>query len=69
LKTMRRVMPHIEARVVDGNGSTLHRGVAGELCTNRHALQKGYWQNQAKVDEVRVRNAESIIFLHYFTPY
>jgi len=51
-KTVGRVMPHTAAKVIDRDGTIVPRGVPGELCTSGYSLQKGYWKNQTKTDEV-----------------
>ena len=52
--TVGRVHPHIEAKVVDRDGTTLTRGEQGELLVRGYAVMKGYWD-----DDVRTR--ESIV--------
>ncbi|KAF9577367.1 Fatty-acid-CoA ligase, partial [Lunasporangiospora selenospora] len=53
-ETVGRVMPHIEAKVVDPvSGETLPTGVSGELCTRSYAtMDGGYWQSKKQTDEV-----------------
>ncbi|ANY19579.1 Long-chain-fatty-acid--CoA ligase [Tsuneonella dongtanensis] len=41
--TVGRVQPHLEVRIVDPDGHTCPRGVAGELCTRGYAVMQGYW--------------------------
>ncbi|WP_028640367.1 AMP-binding protein [Novosphingobium acidiphilum] len=38
-----RVHPHAEAKIVDQDGATLPRGVAGEYCARGYAVMQGYW--------------------------
>lgn len=46
--TVGRVMPHIEAKIVDPDtGLTQPVGVAGEICTRGYALMPGYWEDDA----------------------
>lgn len=62
--TVGQVMPHTAAKVVDRNGKIVPRGTPGELCTSGYALQKGYWQNQAKTDEVMKRDENGVLWMH-----
>lgn len=38
-----RVMPHIEAKIIDGNGKTVPIGGAGEICVRGYSTMLGYW--------------------------
>lgn len=52
--TVGRVLPHVEAKVVDAAGRVVPRGVAGELCTRGFGVMRGYWgepeQTAAAID-------------------
>jgi mevalonyl-CoA ligase len=63
IKTVGKVMPHTGAKVVDSKGKIVPRGTPGELCTSGYALQKGYWNNQAKTDEAMQRDAEGVLWM------
>lgn len=63
-KTVGRVMPHTAAKVIDVNGNIVRRGVPGELCTSGYALQKGYWQNASKTDEVMKKDKQGVLWMH-----
>ncbi|KIW58076.1 hypothetical protein PV05_02626 [Exophiala xenobiotica] len=63
-KTVGRVLPHTAAKVVDRNGKIVPRGVAGELCTSGYALQKGYYNNPEKTNEVMRRDNEGVLWMH-----
>jgi long-chain acyl-CoA synthetase len=52
LLTVGTVLPHTSAKIVDIAGKTVLRGTRGELCIAGYALQKGYYKNKAKTDEV-----------------
>ena len=43
VETVGRIMPHLESRIVDGEGRTVPFGVAGELCTRGYSVMLGYW--------------------------
>ncbi|MFJ1968629.1 AMP-binding protein [Streptomyces sp. NPDC087903] len=50
--TVGRVLPHIEAKVVDpATGVTQPRGEAGELCTRGYSVMLGYWNEPEKTAE------------------
>jgi fatty-acyl-CoA synthase len=40
-----RVHPHVEVRIVDGDGNVLPRGQAGELHTRGYSVMRGYWND------------------------
>ncbi|MEA2690559.1 MAG: fatty-acyl-CoA synthase [Candidatus Eremiobacteraeota bacterium] len=43
--TVGRVHPHIEVKIVDGDGRILPRNTPGELCTRGYSVMLGYWEN------------------------
>ncbi len=47
-----RVHPHVQVKVIDGEGRCVARGVQGELCTRGYSVMKGYWQDADKTREV-----------------
>ena len=49
--TVGRVLPHIEAKIVDEHGSTVPRGETGELCTKGYCVMPGYWNDEEKTRE------------------
>jgi fatty-acyl-CoA synthase len=40
-----RVHPHLEVKVVDGEGRILPRDTPGELCTRGYSVMLGYWED------------------------
>ncbi|MEV6429592.1 AMP-binding protein [Nocardia sp. NPDC051463] len=51
--TVGRVGPHLEVKIVDpATGSTVPRGVPGELCTRGYSVMLGYWEQAEKTAEV-----------------
>ena len=52
VSTIGRVQPHLEVKLVDGDGRIVPVGQTGELCTKGYSVMKGYWG-----DEVRTREA------------
>ncbi len=41
--TVGRIHPHLEAKVVDGEGRIVPAGTPGELCTRGYSVMLGYW--------------------------
>ena len=63
LNTVGQPMPYIHAKVIDRDGHIVPRGIRGELCISGYQLQKGYWNNQEKTDEVMVRDEDGVLWL------
>jgi fatty-acyl-CoA synthase len=51
VSTVGRVMPHLEVKIVDGDGRTVPVGEKGELCTRGYSVMKGYWADDARTAE------------------
>ena len=49
--TVGRVLPHVEVKVVDGDGRIVPRGAPGELCTRGYSVMLGYWDDAARTAE------------------
>ncbi len=50
--TVGRVHPHVEVKVVDPvTGSTVERGMSGELCTRGYSVMLGYWDDPERTAE------------------
>jgi len=49
--TVGRIQPHMEAKVIDGDGRTLNCGEAGELCSRGYAVMLGYWGDPERTAE------------------
>ena len=43
-----RVHPHLEVKIVDGDGRIVPRGVKGELLTRGYSVMLGYWDDDDK---------------------
>lgn len=43
VETVGRVLPHLEARIVDEAGETVSAGLAGEICVRGYSVMIGYW--------------------------
>lgn len=52
VSTVGVVHPHVEVKIVDPeSGSTVLRGLPGELCTRGYSVMLGYWQQPEKTAE------------------
>ncbi len=51
VSTVGRIQPHLEAKVIDADGSTAPRGVAGELLVRGYSVMKGYWEDVERTAE------------------
>ncbi len=52
VSTVGRVHPHVEVKVIDGEGAVLPTGERGELCTRGYSVMKGYWDEPERTAEV-----------------
>jgi len=48
VSTVGRVHPHVEIKIVDTEGRTVPRGVAGEFCTRGYNVMLGYWDDEER---------------------
>ena len=64
LHTVGTVMPHARVKIVDREDNVVPIGVRGELCVSGYQVCRGYWENQAKTDEVIVRDRQGEVWLH-----
>jgi fatty-acyl-CoA synthase len=51
VSTVGRVLPHVEAKVIDAEGRIVLRGTAGELLTRGYLVMLGYWNDVEKTRE------------------
>jgi fatty-acyl-CoA synthase len=51
VSTVGRVLPHVEAKVVDERGNIVAPGAAGELCTRGYLVMIGYWGDPERTAE------------------
>jgi fatty-acyl-CoA synthase len=45
VETVGRIMPHVEAKVIDGRGRITPLGEPGELCVRGYGVMRGYWND------------------------
>lgn len=48
VSTVGRVHPHVEVKIVDGDGLIVPRGATGELLTRGYSVMLGYWNDEEK---------------------
>ncbi|HTP83457.1 MAG TPA: AMP-binding protein [Alphaproteobacteria bacterium] len=46
--TVGRIHPHVEIKIVDGDGRIVPTGTPGELCTRGYSVMLGYWDDAEK---------------------
>ncbi|KAI8309641.1 putative acyl-CoA synthetase [Colletotrichum sp. SAR11_240] len=63
-KSLGRVLPHTGAKIVDTNGNIVPRGTRGEICTSGFALQKGYWKDEERTQEVMRTDEDGVTWMH-----
>ena len=51
VSTVGQVMPHLEIKIVDGEGRAVPRGATGEFCTRGYSVMKGYWNDPEKTKD------------------
>jgi fatty-acyl-CoA synthase len=51
VSTVGRILPHVEAKVIDAEGRIVPRGAAGELLTRGYLVMLGYWNDEEKTRE------------------
>jgi fatty-acyl-CoA synthase len=49
--TVGRVHPHVEIKIVDGEGRVVPPGTPGELCTRGYSVMLGYWNDAERTAE------------------
>lgn len=66
INTVGRLLPHVEAKVVDPNdwSRTLEIDEPGELAVHGYLVMTGYWGPRAKTDEVMVADREGKMWMH-----
>jgi fatty-acyl-CoA synthase len=51
VSTVGRILPHVEAKVIDAEGRIVPRGTPGELLTRGYLVMLGYWNDDEKTHE------------------
>ena len=50
--TVGRILPHVEAKIIDAAGRIVPRGETGELCVRGYVVMLGYWDDDEKTRDV-----------------
>jgi fatty-acyl-CoA synthase len=50
--TVGRVHPHVEVKIIDGEGRIVPHGTPGELCTRGYLVMSGYWDDAERTAQV-----------------
>ncbi len=51
VSTIGRILPHVEAKIIDAEGRIVPRGTAGELLTRGYLVMLSYWNDAEKTRE------------------
>jgi fatty-acyl-CoA synthase len=51
VSTVGRILPHVEAKIIDTEDRIVPRGTAGELLTRGYSVMLGYWDDEEKTRE------------------
>lgn len=51
VSTIGRIQPHLEVKIIDGDGRIVAPGVTGELCTRGYSVMRGYWDEADRTAE------------------
>ncbi|HEY1749275.1 MAG TPA: AMP-binding protein [Xanthobacteraceae bacterium] len=51
VSTVGRIHPHVEIKIVDGDGRIVPPDTAGELCTRGYSVMLGYWDDEERTAE------------------
>ncbi len=51
VSTVGRVHPHVEIKIIDGDGHVVPPGTSGEFCTRGYSVMLGYWGDEEKTAE------------------
>ena len=51
VRTVGRVHPHVEVKIIDAEGAVVAPGESGELCTRGYSVMLGYWNDEEKTTE------------------
>jgi fatty-acyl-CoA synthase len=56
VSTVGRALPHIEIKIVAGEGRTVSCGTTGEFCTRGYSVMLGYWDDPGRTAEAVDKN-------------
>jgi fatty-acyl-CoA synthase len=52
VSTVGRIQPHVEVKIVDGEGRIVPRGTPGELLTRGYSVMLGYWGDERPTEAI-----------------
>ena len=66
INTVGRLLPHVEAKVVDPLDHTriMNVGERGELAVYGYLVMKGYWGDEIKTNDLMVKDSNGKTWLH-----
>ncbi|THY05287.1 acyl-CoA synthetase/AMP-acid ligase-like protein II [Aureobasidium pullulans] len=64
LETVGKLLPHVEAKVVDLDGKVVAPGVRGELAVAGYLVMKGYWGDEARTQEAIRPDEEGKLWMY-----
>jgi len=66
VETVGRALPHVKAKIVDGDGNVVPIGKPGELCVSGYLVQKGYWGDEEQTRKAMKAdpNGPSTVWMH-----
>ena len=64
LASVGKIIPHSLAKVIGTDGKIVPCGTRGELCMAGFGVQKGYYQNPAKTNELMIKDQDGILWVH-----
>lgn len=64
IETVCRLLPHVEAKVVDANGKIVPPNVRGELAVAGYLVMKGYWDDEARTKEAIRPDEEGTLWMY-----
>ena len=51
VSTVGRIMPHVQVKIINEDGTIVNRDEQGELCTRGYSVMSGYWNDHEKSAE------------------
>ncbi len=51
VSTVGRIQPHVEVKIINGEGRIVPIGQSGELCTRGYSVMQGYWDDAPRTHE------------------
>jgi mevalonyl-CoA ligase len=64
LGTAGQVLPHVAAKVVDGEDNIVPCGTRGHICTSGYGLQQGYWRDEAQTAHAMRPDADGVVWMY-----